>query len=76
MNLRHQQIQTLCEQLRLPGLLSEWPALAQRTADTQGSFADFLVGVLESKNAASKARARQALLKIATLPAIKSLESL
>jgi DNA replication protein DnaC len=75
MNLQHQQIQSLCEQLRLPGLLSEWPALAQHTADTQGSFADFLVGVLESENAARKERTRQALLKIATLPAIKSLEA-
>ena len=75
MNLQHQQIQALCQQLRLPGLLSEWPALAQRTADTQGSFADFLLSVLESEQTARKERVRQALLKIATLPAIKSLEA-
>jgi hypothetical protein len=56
-------------------LLSEWSALAQCTADAQGSFADFPVDVLESANAARKVRTRQALLKIATLPAIKSLEA-
>jgi DNA replication protein DnaC len=56
------------------GLLSQWPALVQHSAETRGSFADFVVRALESENAASKERIRQALLQIATLPAIKSLE--
>ena len=43
MNLQHQQIYALCEQMKLPALQTEWPALAQRVADTQGSFADFLL---------------------------------
>lgn len=40
-------------------------------ADMQGSFADFLLAALESERAARQERVRQALLKIATLPAIK-----
>jgi len=74
MNLQHQQIQTLCEELKLPALQVQWSALAQRVADTQGSFADFLLAGLESERAARQERVRQALLKISSLPAIKSLE--
>jgi len=74
MNLQHQQIHALCEEMKLPALQAEWSSLAQRIADTQGSFADFLLAALESERAARQERVRQALLKIATLPAIKSLE--
>lgn len=74
MNLQHQQIQSLCEELKLPALQVQWSALAQRVADTQGSFADFLLAGLESERAARQERVRQALLKISSLPAIKSLE--
>ena len=74
MNLQHERIQALCTELKLPAMQSEWSALAQRAADTQGSFADFLQAALESERAARQERVRQALLKIATLPTIKSLE--
>jgi DNA replication protein DnaC len=75
MNLQHQQIHTLYEELKLPALQSHWSALAQRTADTQGSFADFLPAALQGEQAARMERTRQALLRIATLPTIKSLEA-
>jgi DNA replication protein DnaC len=75
LNLQHQQIQALCEELKLPALQVQWSALAQRVADTQGSFADFLLAGLESERAARQERVRQALLKISSLPAIKSLEA-
>ena len=45
MNLQHQQIEALCEGLKLPALRTQWPALA----DTQGSFADFLLTALEAE---------------------------
>ena len=34
--------------LNLPVLSTEWSALAQRAADTQVSFADFLTSLLET----------------------------
>ena len=74
MNLQHQQIDALCQELKLPALQVQWAALAQRVADTQGSFADFLLAGLESEHSARQERVRQALLKISSLPAIKSLE--
>jgi DNA replication protein DnaC len=75
MNLQQQRIQSLCEELKLPALSSDWSALAQRAADTQASFADFLASLLESEQAARGERTRQMLLKLATLPAVKTLES-
>ena len=74
MNLQYQQIDALCQELKLPALQVQWSVLAQKVADTQGSFADFLLAGLESERAARQERVRQALLKISSLPAIKSLE--
>ena len=74
MNLQHEHIQALCGELKLPAMQAQWSALAQRAADSQDSFADFLQAALESERAAKQERVRQALLKIATMPAIKSLE--
>lgn len=75
MNLQHQRINALCDDLKLPALSSEWSALAQRAADTQASFADFLTSALESEQAARIERTRQMLLKLAALPAVKTLEA-
>ena len=71
MNLQQQRISALCEELKLPALSSEWSALAQRTADAQGSFADFLTSLLESEQAARTERIRNTLLKLATLPTVR-----
>ena len=75
MSLQQQRIAALCEELKLPVLSTEWSALAQRAADTQASFADFLSSLLEAEQAAKTERTRQALLKLATLPVVKTIES-
>ncbi len=75
MSLQQERIAALCEELKLPAVSTEWSALAQRAADTQASFADFLTSLLETEHAAKTERTRQALLKLATLPAVKTLES-
>ena len=75
MSLQQQRIAALCEELKLPVMSTEWSALAQRAADTQASFADFLTSLLESEQAAKTERIRQTLLKLATLPAVKTIES-
>jgi len=59
MNLQQQRIHALCEELKLPALSTKWRALAQRVADTQASFADFLTSLLESEQAARIKRIRQ-----------------
>lgn len=75
MSLQPERIAQLCELLKLPAIHAEWPAYAQRAAQEEHSFADFLESVLNAERAARTERVRQALLKLATLPAMKTLES-
>ena len=53
MNLQHDRIAALCEQLKFAGLQAQWPAVAQQAAREQSSFADFLERLL-----GAEARAR------------------
>jgi DNA replication protein DnaC len=75
MSAQQERIAALCGELRLPAVGAEWSALAQRAADNQASFADFLTSLLEKEQAAKTERTRQALLKLATLPVVKTIES-
>lgn len=74
MNLQHDRIANLCSMLKLERIASEWPALAQRAAQQEASLGDFLEQVLVEENNARLERQRSALLKMATLPSIKTLE--
>jgi len=74
MNLQHERVQSLCEQLRLPAVASQWPALAERAVAGQSSYGEFLEQVLQGELNARTERTRQTLLKLATLPAVKTLE--
>jgi len=74
MSLQHQRIGELCEQLKFARLASEWPALAQDAARQETSLADFLERVLASELAAREERKRSTLLRMATMPAVKTIE--
>jgi DNA replication protein DnaC len=74
MSLQPERIAQLCELLKLPAIHAEWSAYAQRAAHEESSFADFLEAVLGAERAARTERVRQALMKLATLPAVKTLE--
>lgn len=76
MSLQQQRITELCEQLKLARLATDWPALAQDAAREEGSFADFLERVLESEVAARDERRIAMMTKLATMPAIKTLEQI
>lgn len=75
MNLHHERVQALCEQLRLPAIASQWPALAQRAVAAETSYGEFLEQALQAEAAARVERTRQTLQKLATLPAPKTLEA-
>jgi DNA replication protein DnaC len=75
MSLQPERIAQLCELLKLPAIHAEWSAFAQRAAHEQSTFADFLESVLVAERSARTERVRQTLLKLATLPAVKTLES-
>lgn len=74
MSLQHERIAELCEQLKFARLGSDWPALAQDAAQAGASFADFLEKVLASEQMAREERKRTVLSRLATMPAIKTLE--
>jgi DNA replication protein DnaC len=74
MSLQHQRIAELCEQLKMARLGSDWPALAQDAAREEASFADFLEKVLRSEVTARDERRLTVMTKLATMPAIKTLE--
>ena len=74
MNLQHERIGELCESMKFARLGTDWPALAQKAAQSEASYADFLEQLLAAEFEARLERKRQTLLKLATIPAIKTLE--
>ena len=74
MNLQHERIGLLCERLKLERVSADWAHLAQSAANGQASFGDFLERVLKVEVDAREERKRSILLKLATLPAVKTLE--
>lgn len=74
MNLQHERIAHLCEQLKLGRIGTDWPHLAQSAASEESSFADFLERLLRAESEARAERVRQTLMKLATLPTVKTLE--
>src|SRR5687768_451693 len=74
MNLQQERIAMLCEGLKLDRIGSEWPAIAQLAATQDTSHWDFLEKILNVENDARLERQRTALMKLATLPSIKTIE--
>ncbi len=74
MNLQHARIIEMCQQLKLERMAADWAGLAQQAAAREQSFADFLEHLLRVEAEARTERSRQTLLKMATLPALKTLE--
>jgi DNA replication protein DnaC len=68
------RIGEFCERLKLLRLASEWPGIAQQAAKTEASFADFLEKVLECEIFGQDERRRATLMRLATLPSVKTLE--
>jgi DNA replication protein DnaC len=74
MNLQHERIATLCEELRLQAVADRYPELASRAAESEQSFSDFLEAVLTAEQATRQGRTRSTLTRLAGFPAIKTLE--
>ena len=74
MNLQQDRIASTCERLGLHRMAVEWNGLAQDAARKEVSYADFLEQLLAIENGARLERQRDTLMKLATLPSIKTLE--
>jgi len=75
MSLISERIEQCCLRLKLLHIASEWPAIAEASVKRQESLGDFLEKLLSVECAAREQRTREAMLKLATLPAIKTLEA-
>lgn len=74
MDLVTARITQLCERLKLGTIASEWPAIAETASSREASFAEFLEKLLAAEADARDRRSREVLLKLATLPSLKTLE--
>jgi len=74
MNLQMDRIAALCSELKLYRIASDWSPIAQEVARRELSFGDFLERLLGVETDARGERQRHTLLKLATLPTIKTLE--
>ena len=74
MNLQDDRIVDMCNALQLDQVANGYGAIAQAAANESVSFSEFLERLLKTELDARHERARQTLLKLATLPAIKTLE--
>ncbi len=72
--LQHARIAVLAETLKLERIAADWPAVALDSARRDASLADFLERLLEVERDARTERQRSTLLKLATLPEVKTLE--
>jgi DNA replication protein DnaC len=74
MNLQHERISALCEELRLCAVADGYPELAQIAAKEERSLSDFLEAVLGAEKSARQGRTRSTLTRLAGFPAIKTLD--
>lgn len=74
MNLQQERLDALCTQLKLDRIASHYPALAQQAAQEELSFSDFLEKLLTLEVHWRSERSRELLLRMASFPAVKTLE--
>jgi len=74
MNLQHERIRVLCEELRLAAVVERYPEVAQSAADEQKSFADFLEQILSAERQTRQGRTRSTMTRLAGFPGIKTLD--
>src|ERR1700735_4376133 len=74
MNIQHQRLLELCNELRLGGVAAQYTALAQKAAEKHTSFTDFVEELLVAERESRRARAREMFARIAGFPAIKTID--
>jgi DNA replication protein DnaC len=74
MNLTHERITELCGQHKLATVADALPHLAQKAVSTDASLTEFLESVLKAEVVARQSRQRTTLARLASFPAIKTLD--
>jgi len=73
MNLQIERMQSLCDSLSLPGLNTEYEALAQSATQQENSYTDYLEQCLQAEQQSRQFRTRSVLLKMAGFPTPRQL---
>ena len=65
MSIQHERVVELCNELRLGGVAAQYTALAQKAAEKQTSFTDFVEELLSAERESRRARAREMFARVA-----------
>jgi DNA replication protein DnaC len=74
MNLQHERMLALCENLNLPFVAQSYANAAQEAAEQDTAYSDFLEQLLKTEAAGRCVRKQSMLTRLAGFPAIKTLE--
>ena len=74
MDLQHNRIVSLCEELSLPAIAGQFISLANDAASKTLSFTDFLESTLKAERESRRTRTRNVLVRTAGFPSIKTLD--
>lgn len=72
--LQHQRLMVLAEQLQLDSLIGAAPALSQQAVDQEWSYMDFLEHLLHEEKLARHQRKQAMYTRMAAFPAVKTFE--
>lgn len=73
-SLEHEQIRTLCDELKMQSVADHYIELAQQAASSERSYIAFLTDILKAEHTARQARSRHTMVKMAGFPTIKTLD--
>lgn len=74
MNLQHERITSLCDELHLPFIAQSFGTVAQKAVKQEQSYSDFLEHLLKEERQGRSSRKQSMLTRLAGFPAIKTLE--
>lgn len=74
MDIQQERLALLCEQLKLTDILNIYSDIAQKAAQREISYVDYLQQVLEGEVNAKQIRQQSTLVRLAGFPVIKSLD--
>ncbi|MBC3970601.1 ATP-binding protein, partial [Morganella morganii] len=72
--LQHQRLMAMAEQLQLDSLISAAPVLSQQAAEQEWSYMDFLEHLLHEEKLARHQRKQAMYTRMAAFPAVKTFE--
>ena len=75
MNLQHERLGQLCENLSLPFIAQSYGAAVQKAAKEETSYSDFLEGLLREEVAGRTVRKQSMMTRLAGFPVIKTLDA-